>query len=182
MGVEVNVNYSWQYGETFQASTDLQTMIAGWYNTGTEIVFACGGNMFASISAAASAADGFVVGVDVDQSSESATVVTSAMKGIDQAAILAIGHSYDGTWDEVGGKTTTLGANEDAVGLPTAADSWRFETFTVDEYNTLLESIKDGSLVIDSEYPVNDDGIDNAGILDDADYENALPNITINVV
>ena len=182
LGVEVNVNYSWQYGETFQASTDLQTMIAGWYNTGTEIVFACGGNMFASISAAASAADGYVVGVDVDQSSESATVVTSAMKGIDQAAILAIGHSYDGTWDEVGGKTTTLGANEDAVGLPTAADSWRFETFTVDEYNTLLESIKDGSLVIDSEYPVNDDGIDNAGILDDADYENALPNITINVV
>ena len=182
LGVEVNVNYSWQYGETFQASTDLQTMIAGWYNTGTEIVFACGGNMFASISAAASAADGFVVGVDVDQSSESATVVTSAMKGIDQAAILAIGHSYDGTWDEVGGKTTTLGANEDAVGLPTAADSWRFEAFTVDEYNTLLESIKDGSLVIDSEYPVNDDGIDNAGILDDADYENALPNITINVV
>lgn len=182
LGVDVTVNYSWQYGETFQASNDLQTMIAGWYNTGTEIVFACGGNMFASISAAASAADGYVVGVDVDQSSESATVVTSAMKGIDQAAILAIGHSYDGTWDEVGGKTTTLGANEDAVGLPTATDSWRFETFTVDEYNTLLESIKDGSLVIDPNYPVDENKIDNAGILDDADYENALPNITINVV
>lgn len=104
------------------------------------------------------------------------------MKGIDQAAILAIGHSYDGTWDEVGGKTTTLGANEDAVGLPTATDSWRFETFTVDEYNALLESIKDGSLVIDPNYPVDENKIDNAGILDDADYENALPNITINVV
>ena len=182
MGVDVTVNYSWQYGNTFQASPELQSMIAGWYTNGTEIVFACGGSMFASITAAASANDGYVIGVDVDQSGESDTVVTSAMKGIDQAAILAIGHSYDGTWDEVGGKTTTLGANEDAVGLPTAADSWRFETFTVDEYNTLLESIKDGSLVIDSEYPVNDDGIDNAGILDDADYENALPNITINVV
>ena len=177
LGVDVTVNYSWQYGETFQASNDLQTMIAGWYNTGTEIVFACGGNMFASISAAASAADGYVVGVDVDQSSESATVVTSAMKGIDQAAILAIGHSYDGTWDEVGGKTTTLGANEDAVGLPTATDSWRFETFTVDEYNTLLESIKDGSLVIDPNYPVDENKIDDA-----ASLNGELPNITINVV
>ena len=177
LGVDVTVNYSWQYGETFQASNDLQTMIAGWYNTGTEIVFACGGNMFASISAAASAADGYVVGVDVDQSSESATVVTSAMKGIDQAAILAIGHSYDGTWDEVGGKTTTLGANEDAVGLPTAADSWRFEAFTVDEYNSLLESIKDGSLVVDPNYPVDENKIDDA-----ASLNGELPNITINVV
>ena len=65
-------------------------MIAGWYTNGTEIVFACGGSMFASISAAASANDGYVIGVDVDQSSQSDTVVTSAMKGIDQAAILGL--------------------------------------------------------------------------------------------
>ncbi len=175
LGVDVTVNYSWQYGNTFQASPELQSMIAGWYTNGTEIVFACGGNMFASISAAASANDGYVVGVDVDQSGESDTVVTSAMKGIDQAAILAIGHSYDGTWDEIGGKTTTLGANDDAVGLPTAADSWRFEKFTVDEYNTLLESIKDGSLVVDPNYPVDAAGMDDAGSVD-------LPNLTVNVI
>ena len=175
MGVDVTVNYSWQYGNTFQASPELQSMIAGWYTTGTEIVFACGGNMFASISAAASANDGYVIGVDVDQSGESDQVITSAMKGIDQAAILAIGHSYDGTWDEIGGKTTTLGANDDAVGLPTATDSWRFEAFTVDEYNTLLESIKDGSLSVDANYPVDESGMDNAGSLE-------LPNLTINVI
>ena len=52
-------------------------MIAGWYANGTEIVFACGGSMFASITAAASANDGYVIGVDVDQSSQSDTVVTS---------------------------------------------------------------------------------------------------------
>ena len=175
MGVDVTVNYSWQYGNTFQASPELQSMIAGWYTTGTEIVFACGGNMFASISAAASANDGYVIGVDVDQSGESDQVITSAMKGIDQAAILAIGHSYDGTWDEIGGKTTTLGANDDAVGLPTATDSWRFEAFTVGEYNTLLESIKDGSLSVDANYPVDESGMDNAGSLE-------LPNLTINVI
>ena len=43
------MNYSWQYGSNFSASTDLQTMINGWYVNGTEIVFACGGSMFQSI-------------------------------------------------------------------------------------------------------------------------------------
>ena len=173
MGVDVTVNYSWQYGNTFQASPELQSMIAGWYTNGTEIVFACGGSMFASITAAASANDGYVIGVDVDQSGESDTVVTSAMKGIDQAAILAIGHSYDGTWDEIGGKTTTLGAKDDAVGLPT--DTWSLENYTVEEYNTLVESIKDGSLVVDPNSPVDANTMDDAGCLE-------LPNLTINVI
>ena len=177
MGVEVTVNYSWQYGGAFQASPELKSMIAGWYANGTEIVFACGGSMFASISGAAGENDGYVIGVDVDQSSESDTVVTSAMKGIDQAAMLCLKHHYDGTWTEVGGKTTTLGAKDDAVGLPTAESSWRFEKFTVEEYNTLLQAIKDGTLVIDANYPVDDSGMDDA-----ASLNGKLPNITINVV
>ena len=58
-------------------------MASGWYENGTEIIFACGGSMFASIVAAASANDAmFVIGVDVDQSYESETVVTSALKGL----------------------------------------------------------------------------------------------------
>ena len=180
LGVEVEVNYSWQYGSAFQASPELQGMINGWYTNGTEIVFACGGSMFAAASAAASANDGYVVGVDVDQSGESPAVVTSAMKGIDQAAILCLGHHFDGTWEEVGGVTTTLGAKDDAVGLPTAAESWRFETFTVEQYNTLFEAIKDGSLVVDNQYPTTDgdpNGPDDAGSLN-----GKLPNITINVI
>ncbi len=175
MGVDVTVNYSWQYGGAFQASPELQSMIAGWYTNGTEIVFACGGSMFSSITSAASANDGWVIGVDVDQSSQSDTVVTSAMKGIDQAAILCLGHHYDGTWEEVGGKTTTLGAAQDAVGLPT--DTWSLENFSVEEYETLFAAIKDGSLVIDAEYPVDDSGMDDA-----ASLNGELPNITINVI
>ena len=65
-------------------------MANGWYENGTEVIFACGGSMFASIAAAAAANDGFVVGVDVDQSCESDTVITSAMKGL--AAAAAVGH------------------------------------------------------------------------------------------
>lgn len=96
MGVNVDVMYSWQYGGTFSASPELQTMINGWYTNGTEVVFACGGSMFSSITAAAAANDGIVIGVDVDQSPLSDTVITSALKGISQAAQVALGHHYDG--------------------------------------------------------------------------------------
>ena len=84
------MNYSWLYGSSFQASNELQTMAAGWYQNGTEVIFACGGSMFQSVAAAASAEDAKVIGVDVDQSSESDTVITSAMKGIGQAAETAL--------------------------------------------------------------------------------------------
>ena len=109
LGITVDMNYSWQYGSTFSASTDLQTMINGWYVNGTEIVFACGGSMFQSIVAAASANDKFVIGVDVDQSGESEYVVTSAMKGLADAVQWAVAKVYDGTFDTIGGQQTSLG-------------------------------------------------------------------------
>ncbi len=147
MGVNVELRYSWQYGAAFSASSELQTMISGWYETGTEIVFACGGSMFSSIVAAASANEAYVVGVDVDQSYESETVVTSALKGISEAAKLSIASNYDGTWAEnYGGKLTVLGAAQDAVGLPT--ETWSMQSWTVEEYNALMAALKDGTLVV----------------------------------
>ena len=57
LGVDVTMNYSWQYGASFSASPELQAMASGWYESGTEVIFACGGSMFQSIAAAASAED-----------------------------------------------------------------------------------------------------------------------------
>ena len=152
LGTNVEMNYSWQYGATFSGSTELQTMISGWYANGTEIVFACGGSMFQSIAAAASANDGYVIGVDVDQAGESDSVVTSAMKGLSDAVQWAVGHVYDGTFDTIGGTATSLGVKENAVALPTADSSWRFETFTVEEYEGLYQQMLDGTLVVDADY------------------------------
>ncbi len=154
MGINVELKYSWQYGASFSASPELQTMIKGWYETGTEIVFACGGSMFSSIVAAAAENEGYVVGVDVDQSSESETVITSAMKGLSSATQWAIGKFYDGKWDEIGGIAQSLGAEEDAVGLPT--ENWLFETYTVEEYNELLAAIKSGEVVVDGTVVTDD--------------------------
>ena len=152
LGITVDMNYSWEYGATFSASPELQTMISGWYANGTEIVFACGGSMFQSISAAASTNDGYVIGVDVDQSGESDCVVTSAMKGLADAVQWAVGHVYEGTFSEIGGTGTSLGVEDNAVALPTADESWRFETFTVAEYEEMYQQVLDGTLVVDSDF------------------------------
>ena len=152
LGITVDMNYSWEYGATFSASPELQTMISGWYANGTEIVFACGGSMFQSISAAASSNDGYVIGVDVDQSGESDYVITSAMKGLADAVQWAVGHVYAGTFDEIGGTGTSLGVEDNAVALPTAEGSWRFETFTVEEYEDMYQKVLDGTLVVDADF------------------------------
>ncbi|MCQ2448520.1 MAG: BMP family ABC transporter substrate-binding protein, partial [Oscillibacter sp.] len=148
MGKTVEMNYSWEYGASFSASPELQTMINGWYANGTEIVFACGGSMFQSVAAAASANDGAVIGVDVDQSSESDTVVTSAMKGLSDAVQWAVAKVYDGTWSEIGNNATSLGVAENAVGLPTA--TWSLENYTVAEYEALFADVLAGKVQIDN--------------------------------
>ena len=49
MGVQVELNYSWEYGANFSASPELLTMANGWYQNGTEVIFACGGAMFSPL-------------------------------------------------------------------------------------------------------------------------------------
>ncbi len=154
MGKNVEINYTYQYGATFSASPELQSLISGWYTNGTQIVFSAGGSIFQSITAAASANDGAVIGVDVDQSSQSDTVVTSAMKGLSSSVQWAVAKVYDGTWDEIGGTATSLGAAEDSVGLPTA--TWSMENYSVDEYEAQLEAIKAGTVSIDNTVLEND--------------------------
>ena len=153
-GVKVEVNYSWLYGATFSASPELQTMATGWYANSTEVIFACGGSMFQSVASAASAEDGKVVGVDVDQSGDSPAVITSAMKGLADATVWAIEKHYAGQWDEIGGKGTSLGAADNAVCLPTA--TWSLTGWTVEEYEALYADIVAGNVTISAdlvEYP-----------------------------
>ena len=155
-GVKVELKYSWAYGSSFQASPELQTMATGWYQAGTEVIFACGGSMFASIVAAASAESKKVVGVDVDQSYESETVITSAMKGLADATQWALAKNYEGKWADLGNKATALGAKDNAVGLPT--DTWSLKNFKVADYEELFEKIVKGDVTVDAtlvEYPAS---------------------------
>ena len=153
MGKQIEVNYTWLYGASFAASPELQTLTNGWYETGTEVIFSAGGSIFQSITAAAAANDKFVIGVDVDQSYESDTVITSALKGIGEAATWAIGKAYDGTWASLNG-FVSLGAADGATGLPVA--TWSLKNFSVDEYKAMLADIISGKLQISSDALEND--------------------------
>ena len=76
--------------------------------------------------------------------------VTSAMKGLSASVQWACGKVYDGSFDEIGGTFVTLGAKDNAVGLPTA--TWSLTKWTVDDYNAMLAKMADGSLVVDNDY------------------------------
>ena len=150
LGKEVELTLSWEYGASFSPSAELQTMLGGWYAKGTQVIFCCGGPMCQSAFAAASANDGAVIGCDVDQSEESDTVITSALKGLRESVEFTLKKVYDGKWEDIGGKQTTLGAKENAVGLP--VDTWKMESFTVEDYNKLFTALKDGEIKVDRDY------------------------------
>ena len=162
LGVKVEMNYSWMYGSSFSASPELQTMATGWYANGTEVIFCCGGSMFQSVASAASAEDGLVVGVDVDQSFESPAVITSAMKGLADATVWAITKHYAGQWADIGGTATALGAADNAVGLPTA--TWKLANWSVEDYNALFAEIVAGKVTISDELVVAPESTDNVTV------------------
>ena len=93
----------------------------GWYSEGTEVVFACGGPVCQSCDAAAQANGGKMIGVDVDQSGQFDTVITSAMKGLAESVNEALTDALNNGWkftETYSGKETKLGAAENCVGLP----------------------------------------------------------------
>ncbi len=149
LGQNIEINYF--YGGQFYGDANITSRMEGWYSNGTQVVFACGGGIYLSAVAAADAAGGKVIGVDVDQSAESPLIVTSAMKELANSVGVALTALYEnnGTWPAAyAGKQTVLGAAQGSVGLPTAADSWRLSTFTVDEYNALFEKLVSGEIVV----------------------------------
>ena len=137
-----------------------------WYSEGTEVVFACGGPVCQSCDAAAQANGGKMIGVDVDQSGQFDTVVTSAMKGLAESVNEALTDAMNNGWkfsETYSGKETKLGAAENCVGLPMSTS--KFTKFTQEQYDSMYASIVDGTLAIDDSY--------------DADVKPAVTTITV---
>lgn len=149
-GINIEMNYSWQYGAAFAASPELKDMLASWYSFGTEVIFVCGDTMRYSAFAAAAEHNGKVIGADYDQSFESISVITSAMKGLKEGILYALDKIYSDKWNEIANININLGAENEAVYLPT--DTWKFTNFSIEEYEKLLEKIKNGEINVDNEY------------------------------
>ncbi|MEE0801422.1 MAG: BMP family ABC transporter substrate-binding protein [Gemmiger sp.] len=160
MGVNVQMNY--YYGGQFYGDEKITAKMDGWYDGGTEVVFACGGGIWTSAAEAADKHGAKVIGVDVDQnylgvegveegSFSANPFVTSAMKGLGTAVKNSLATIAAGEWSTIAGTNGNFGLQEgDYVGLPTAEESWNFTTFTVDDYNTVLEKIRTGVITVDN--------------------------------
>ena len=153
---DIEIKYT--YGGQFVGSPEITAKMEGWYQGGTEIVFASGGGIYTSALEAAKKTDGAkLIGVDVDQNYiDPAYFVTSAMKQLKNVTMTVLDALNNGSWDTYGGKVSNFGLQEgDYVGLPTADTSWNFNTFTKDEYNAVLEGIKAGKIVVDNSSDTN---------------------------
>jgi basic membrane protein A len=136
----VTVNY--HYTGHFNATPEVQTMAASWYNNGVEVIFAAGGAVGNSVMAAAEQTGKKVIGVDVDQGGESPTVITSAMKGLQPSVYSCISDFYAGRFP--GGQALTFSAANNGVGLP--METSRFQTFSTADYNAIFSRLANGSI------------------------------------
>ena len=144
---DIEINYT--YGGQFFGSPEITAKMEGWYQAGTEVVFACGGGIYTSALEAAEKNNGKVIGVDVDQSYVSELIVTSAMKQLKNVTMTVLDALNNGEWATYSAKVSNFSLAEgEYVGLPTAAESWRLNTFTVEEYETVKAAVKDGTVAV----------------------------------
>ena len=143
MGVD-GIQIMYNYTGAFAATPEAQSMAASWYQNGTEVIFGCGGAVGNSVMAAAEEKSAKVIGVDVDQSFESDTVVTSAMKQLSVSVYDGVRDFYAGSFP--GGKTSIFSAKNDGIGLP--METSKFTKFTQADYDAVYAQLKDGKITL----------------------------------
>lgn len=162
MNVNVDVNYT--YTGTFSESPDIKSKASSWYAGGTEVIFSCGGQICNSIFAAGQEAGKYTIGVDTDQSGDSDTVITSALKDVKGATIEALNAYKKDKFQ--GGKTVTL-KNTGGIVYPGL-----LKNFSKEDHDTVDKKIKDGSLELKSSADVDEKTGDPSGI--------SFDNLTVN--
>ena len=171
---DVKVNYV--YGGQFFGDADITAKMDTWYQSGTEVVFACGGGIYTSAVDAAKKVGAKVIGVDVDQAgviasyaagddADEATVaacreltVTSAMKGLYPTTYDTLNDVINnGNWDTYSGKIATLGlvSGDDPeanyVQIPMGDGTQWSDSFTQDDYKAMVKAMFDGELTVSND-------------------------------
>ena len=160
---EGSITVKYHYTGGFDATPEAQNQAASWYNNGTEVIFAAGGAVGNSVMAAAEAAGTKVIGVDVDQSGESETVITSAMKGLGTSVYDMIAAYYNGSFP--GGENKVYDAANNGVAL--AMDTAKFDSFAKADYDTLFAALQNNTNNIASDILKNVDADNNEIALTD---------------
>lgn len=141
---DVSVNY-W-YADTFLPDIAVREKADGWYEDGTQIIFACGGGLYESVLEAAENQDGMLIGVDVDQSRISERFLTSAVKNVGAAVTDALDAYYaSGGWpDEDAGQVKRYGVEEGCSAIPVLDTQWRFKEISTTLFFEIYKQMKRG--------------------------------------
>ena len=151
MGVDIHIKYSYEgiyYCDGYQENL---SKLKSWVENGTEIIFSCGG-----VNGPRYAKDmtiPFVVS-DVDMAHISPNILTSAQKELKNAVEYALTALYEGRWEtELGERFVNLTLQDgDYVGLPSTDESFRFQTFTMEEYEEIKADIRKGIRTVSSAF------------------------------
>jgi len=147
----VTINY--HYTGVFEPKPEINTMASAWYNDGIECIFVAGGGILFSVIPAAEQAGKHIIGVDVDQSNESASIITSAMKKLSVSVYDKIADFYNGSFP--GGQHVVYSAANDGVGLPMASS--KLGSFGQAEYDAIFAKLVNGSIVVDNRFDISVD-------------------------
>ena len=139
LGVE-GVEMMYSYFGNFEATPDNQAKIASWFQNGTEIIFVAAGPAGASAFAAAEQNDGIIIGVDSDQSGESETVISSAIKDLKNVTMDYLTKWKEGTL--AGGETVRLTCADGGVAL-VMGENARWKTFSQEDYDAIYQKLAD---------------------------------------
>ena len=139
-----NIKIDYTYIGGYEPTPEVQTKASSWFIKGVQVIFAPAGGAGNSVMSAAEQNKGYVVGVDVDQSVESPTVITSAMKMIGESVYNAIDEFYKGNFP--GGNSVILDAKVHGIGLP--METSKFKNFTKEDYDNIYKTLADGSVEI----------------------------------
>ena len=161
MGKTDRILVRYAYAGQFTAAAEITAAMETWYQSGTEIVFSCGGGIYSSVAEACAKNDGRIIGVDLDQKEQmdaykDGITVTSALKDMKAAVRFALKKIYDGEWNDLSGKRDRLGlaSSEDVtlnyVGLPLETTQWS-DGFGPEEFTELVRKILEGELTVESD-------------------------------
>lgn len=157
-----SIGVTYHYTGNFEENDTNKATAKTMYQEGTEVIFACGGSVGKSVMSAAAESSKKVIGVDVDQRYDSATVITSATKGLGASVVAVLDSIYkSNSWTNFGGKSTYFNAANAGVGLPTEVIGGgnafdRFTSFDKAAYDKVFATLVDGSVTPIRELKVAD--------------------------
>lgn len=162
--MDVDVKVTYHYTGNFDENDTNKSTAKTIYQSGAQVIFACGGSVGKSVMSAAEEVGAKVIGVDTDQRYDSETVVTSATKNLKASVIAVLKSIYETeSFDTFGGVSTYFSAENDGIGLPTSvigddsADAFdRFESFNIDDYNAVFAQLENNEIALVRTFDVED--------------------------